>query len=130
MSALPDGIDSFLAQAGWGDAEIAPLPGDASFRRYFRLRRANGESTMLMHAPPPHEDPAPFLAVRHWLEKNGLRAPHLVAADAAAGWLLLEDFGDWRLREWLDEHPGDEGRLYEEAVDAVAGLVRSMLRKD
>jgi len=124
MSAHPDGIDSFLAHAGWAGADIAPLPGDASFRRYFRLRRANGVSAMLMHAPPPHEDPAPFLAVAQWLESNGLRAPHIVAEDAAAGWVLLEDFGDWRLREWLDENPGDEGRLYQGAVDALVQLHR------
>ena len=122
MSALPDGIDSFLATAGWADAQILPLPGDASFRRYFRLRRAGGQSAMLMHAPPPHEDPKPFLAVAHWLENNGLRAPHIKAEDAATGWVLLEDFGDERLREWLDANPGDEGRLYERAVDALVAL--------
>jgi len=40
MSAqLPEGLDAFLEDAGWGGAEVEPLPGDASFRRYFRLRR-------------------------------------------------------------------------------------------
>ena len=42
---LPDGLDAFLVGAGWGDAGIEPLPGDASFRRYFRIRR--GEQTGL-----------------------------------------------------------------------------------
>ena len=77
---------------------------------------------MLMHAPPPHEDPKPFLAVAHWLVNNGLRAPKILAEDVAAGWVLLEDFGDDRLREWLDVNPGDEGRLYEGAVDALLAL--------
>lgn len=124
MIAHPEGLDSFLAATDWAAAEIAPLPGDASFRRYFRLARPDGSSAMLMHAPPPHEDPRPFLAVAHWLENGGLRAPHIIAEDAAAGWVLLEDFGDWRLREWLDAHPGDEGRLYEAAVDTLAHLHR------
>ena len=31
--AAPD----FLAAAGWADAQILPLAGDASFRRYFRV---------------------------------------------------------------------------------------------
>lgn len=122
MNGLPHGIDSFLSHAGWTGAAIHPLPGDASFRRYFRLERPSGESAMLMHAPPPDEDPAPFLAVAHWLENNGLRAPHILAVDAQAGWVLLEDFGEWRLREWLDAHPADEGRLYESAVDALVAL--------
>ena len=124
MNAMPDGLENFLAKAGWGGAQIDPLPGDASFRRYFRLRKPGGEGAMLMHAPPPHEDPRPFLDVAHWLENGGLRAPHVIAEDAAAGWVLLEDFGDWRVREWLETHPDDEGALYERAVDTLVALHR------
>lgn len=122
MSALPDGIHSFLAAVGWGEAAISPLPGDASFRRYFRLARSGEEHGMLMHAPPPHEDPRPFLKVAEWLSAGGLRAPHVIAEDADAGWVLLEDFGDWRVREWLDAHPADEVQLYEGAVDTLIAL--------
>lgn len=124
MSALPDGIESFLATAGWGDARVAPLPGDASFRRYFRLVGPGAATAMLMHAPPPQEDPRPFLSVARWLATNSLRAPRIFAEDAAAGWVLLEDFGDWRLREWLDAHPEDESPLYEGAVDTLVALHR------
>lgn len=95
-SDLPAGVEAFLATAGWNDAVIEPLAGDASFRRYFRIRR--GERTaMLMDAPPPHEDPQPFLRAAKWLDANGLRAPHILAEDAARGLVLLEDFGDDRV---------------------------------
>lgn len=124
MSAtLPEGLHRFLATAGWDGAAVAPLPGDASFRRYFRLRR-DGESAMLMHAPPPHEDPAPFLHVARWLGENGLRAPAILAEDADAGWVLTEDFGDERVREWIDAHPQDERAIYAAAVDALVALHR------
>jgi hypothetical protein len=33
----PAGAPAFLAANGWNDAEIRPLAGDASFRRYFRV---------------------------------------------------------------------------------------------
>ena len=124
MNALPQGLAEFVAHAGWESAAIDPLPGDASFRRYFRLRHANGESAMLMHAPPPHEDPAPFLHVAHWLNANGMRAPAIMAEDAAQGWVLTEDFGDDRMRDWLDDHPADEHQAYTAAVDALAALHR------
>lgn len=124
MSALPDGIHAFIAQAGWAEAQIAPLPGDASFRRYFRIGRGSGETAMLMHAPPPNEDPRPFLMVAQWLANNGLRAPKIIAEDSISGWVLLEDFGDGRLREWLDANPDDEARLYANAVDTLVGLHR------
>lgn len=119
--ALPDGIHQFLGDTDWEGAEIAPLVGDASFRRYFRLRHG-GKSAMLMHAPPPHEDPRPFLHVAHWLGDNGMRAPHILEEDAAQGWVLTEDFGDQRMREWIDEHPGDEHDIYAQAIDALVQL--------
>ncbi|WP_133365178.1 aminoglycoside phosphotransferase family protein [Qipengyuania sediminis] len=123
MSDLPQDLDSFLAAAGWGDAEIAPLPGDASFRRYFRVTKG-GAAAMLMHAPPPHEDPRPFIAVARWLAEHGLRAPAILSAEPAAGWVLLEDFGNSRFREHVDAHPDNERPLYEGAVDALVALHR------
>ena len=121
---LPAGIEPFLATAGWGDAVVEPLPGDASFRRYFRLRRASGKTAMLMHAPPPHEDPQPFLRAAKWLDANGLRAPRILAEDAAAGLVLLEDFGDVRMREYVDAWPADETEVYRTAIDALIELHR------
>jgi N-acetylmuramate 1-kinase len=123
MTALPEGLAEFVAQAGWGGADIAPLPGDASFRRYFRLSNG-GESAMLMHAPPPHEDPTPFLHVARWLADHGMRAPAILAEDAGQGWVLTEDFGDDRMRDWLDLHPADERAAYAAAVEALAALHR------
>ncbi|MFY7745959.1 MAG: aminoglycoside phosphotransferase family protein [Erythrobacter sp.] len=124
MSELPEGLAAFTSRAGWGEARVAPLPGDASFRRYFRLTQASGETAMLMHAPPPHEDPAPFLHVAHWLNAGGMRAPAILAEDASAGWVLTEDFGNDRMRDWLDVNPADERAAYEAAVDALAALHR------
>jgi len=124
MSAqLPAGVDNFLKQAGWGGAEIAPLPGDASFRRYFRINRG-GKSAMLMDAPPPNEDPEPYLRAAKWLDANGLRAPHIYAEDAARGLVLIEDFGEVRMREYLDQWPGDERGVYTAAVDTLVELHR------
>jgi hypothetical protein len=119
--ALPDGLHSFLGDTEWEGAEIAPLVGDASFRRYFRLRMA-GRSAMLMHAPPPHEDPKPFLHVAHWLENNGMRAPHIFAENAGEGWVLIEDFGDQRMREWIDDHTDGERPVYARAIDTLVAL--------
>lgn len=121
IQPLPDGLHAFLAATPWQGAEIAPLAGDASFRRYFRLRH-DGATAMLMHAPPPHEDPRPFLDVAGWLEANGLRAPRILLADPAAGWVLTEDFGDVRVKERLDAHPREEQAIYSGAVDALIAL--------
>lgn len=121
--ALPAGLDDFLDAAGWGGAEVEPLAGDASFRRYFRIRRS-GESAMLMDAPPPHEDPRPFLAVGGWLAEHGMRAPAIHAARPESGLVLIEDFGDDRMRDWLDDNPAAERKVYTGAVDALVALHR------
>ena len=125
MNEYPTGLMAFIDRAGWGDARIEPIPGDASFRRYFRLRRdgdARRQTAMLMHAPPPEENPEPFLNVARWLGDHGMRAPDIYAEDAERGWILTEDFGDDRMREWVDAHPGDEYAAYEAAIDALAQL--------
>lgn len=122
-SDFPAGVDDFLADAGWRGAEIEPLPGDASFRRYFRIR--NGEErAMLMDAPPPHEDPRPFLHVGKWLSEHGLRAPRIFAEAPERGLVLIEDFGHDRMRDWLDENPSEERRAYADAIEALVELHR------
>lgn len=118
---LPNGLEAFLADAGWRDAVVEPLAGDASFRRYFRVKRGD-DSAMLMHAPPPHENPEPFLRAARWLDANGMRAPHILAEQAQSGWVLLEDFGLARMRDYLDQWPGDETEVYRGAIDALVEL--------
>ncbi len=122
MSAnVPEGVEPFLAAAGWTGGEIEPLPGDASFRRYFRIRRGD-KTAMLMHAPRPHEDPAPFLRAARWLDDVGQRAPIILHEAAADGLVLLEDFGEVRMRDYLDAWPDDETPVYASAVDALNAL--------
>ncbi len=120
---LPADVDSFLASAGWSGATVEPLAGDASFRRYFRIRLGK-KTAMLMDSPPPNEDPAPFLRAAKWLDANGMRAPLILAEDVPRGLVLLEDFGEARMRDYLDEWPVDEGEVYRAAVDALVDLHR------
>ena len=117
----PEHAHAFLASCGWEGAEILPLAGDASFRRYFRV--VHGDRTaVLMDAPPPQEDVKPFVAVAEWLGQAGLTAPEILARDMDRGLLLLGDFGDWRLREYLDDDPTRERDLYELATDVLIHL--------
>jgi hypothetical protein len=115
-------IDGFLAGHGWGAAERHPLAGDASFRRYVRLRRG-ADRAMLMDAPPPEEDVRPFVRVARLLERLGLSAPRVLAADEAAGLLLLEDLGDETYTRVLASG-GDETALYTLATDLLIDLHR------
>lgn len=119
----PIHVPAFLAEAGWGDAAVEPLAGDASFRRYFRVV-ASDRRAVLMDAPAPHEDTQPFLEVARYLSALGLRAPRVIAQDVAAGLLLLEDFGDNRMREAVDADPAIEPDVYRGVVDVLVELHR------
>lgn len=119
----PPAAAAFLAANGWAGAEITPLAGDASFRRYFRVRNADRRG-VLMDAPPPHEDPRPFISIARWLAERGFAAPAIHAADEAAGLVLIEDFGDDRMREAIETDPGSAVRLYSAAIDVLVALRR------
>ncbi|MET4897587.1 phosphotransferase [Sphingomonadaceae bacterium jetA1] len=117
----PADAPAFLARVGWEGAVIAPLAGDASFRRYFRVT-LDGRSAVLMDAPPPHEDPRPFIAIARWLVGRGFVAPAILGADEARGLVLIEDFGDERMREAIEANPDEAMALYGGAVDLLAAL--------
>lgn len=118
----PPGAPAFLNAAGWTDARIEPLAGDASFRRYFRVEDADGNRGVLMDAPPPHEDPAPFVQIAGYLVQHGFRAPEVIASDLERGLVLLEDLGNRRMREHLAYHPEEEEAVYTQAIDELLKL--------
>lgn len=121
-------IQAFLARAGWGEAAREPLPADASFRRYARLR-ADGRTAMLMDAPPPQEDVRPYIVVARCLAERGYSAPRILADDVANGLLLIEDFGDATYTRELAAG-ADERGLYELAVDVLIDLHRQRVAWD
>jgi len=82
-------LDAVLAT----DYQLSPLAGDASFRRYIRVHH-DGQQSMLMDAPPEHEDVRPFLRVASLLAHHGVHTPKVIAHNEADGLLLLQDFGD------------------------------------
>ena len=138
----------FLKAAGLGQAARAPLPGDASTRRYERLTTADGASLMLMDQAPTAESPPAdpswtpqqrqaagwnavarlsagrieaFAAVAAHLKSLGLSAPEIPALDAPNGLAVLEDFGD-DLFARVIEDGADETPLYLAAIEALAVL--------
>jgi aminoglycoside/choline kinase family phosphotransferase len=114
-------VDAFLAAHGRAAARRTPLAGDGSARRYSRLD-SRDRPCLLMECPP--EIPLqPFLDVDALLRRLGLSAPEVLAADAAAGLALIEDFGADTFTRLLDGG-ADEAGLYTLAVDTLIELHR------
>ncbi len=140
-------IEKFLRASGWGTAEHAPLPGDASTRRYIRLHM-NGKIAMLMDQPQGAEAPtAPadatpeerralgynaiarlagadcgrFVAASNYLRRQGLSAPEVYACDVKEGLAVIEDLGNDLYADVLARE-GDENALYQNAAEVLARL--------
>ena len=135
-------IRAFLARSGFAQAERQYVQGDASTRAYERLT-LDGASYILMNSPQRPDGPSvrdgkpysaiahladnvtPFVAMAQALRARGLSAPAIIAADRAAGLLVIEDLG----RELVvtgDPAAPIEAR-YEVATDLLAALHRAPL---
>jgi len=101
--------------------KLVPMIGDASFRRYFRLY-TEGDTYVVMDAPPGVEDVLRFMRIANVLNAHGLEAPHIFAQDAQNGFLLLSDFGDMTYLNALQTHAPTP--LYHKALQALAVLYR------
>jgi hypothetical protein len=113
---------AFAAAAGWGAATRVPLAGDASLRRYWRLALGPARA-VLMDAPPGQvDDAAAFAAIAAHLAAIGLSPPRVLAADAPAGFLLVEDLGDALFARLAAADRGREEALYAAATDVLLHL--------
>ena len=147
MAERDDQARDFLNHAGWKGAALAPLPGDASTRRYARVTMG-GCRAMLMDQPQSAETPAApahatpeerralgynavarlagadcarFVAVSNYLRGLGLSAPEIYAADPARGFVLIEDLSDALYADVLTDG-ADPRALYESAAEVLAAL--------
>ncbi len=98
------------------DYILTPLAGDASFRRYFRLK-FNGLNYVVMDAPPEKEDLGPFIHVAKTLAQADVLTPDILAINKEQGFLLLSDFGDELLLEKLNTQSADA--YYHQAMDTL-----------
>lgn len=98
---------------------LEPASSDASFRRYWRARHADG-TLILMDAPPGLEDCGRYVDLARRLRAIGLHTPEIHAEDLANGFLALSDLGDRVYLQELSTESAD--RLYGDALDALAAI--------
>lgn len=100
------------------------LPGDASFRRYYRLEghfpNQPSKKYIVMDAPTTHEKTHDFIDVAHLFKSLGLRVPEIIRQNTDEGFLILEDFGDTLLLGQLNHQTVDH--YYQKAMDILIQL--------
>lgn len=114
------------ARAVTGDAGLTleRASMDAGFRSYWRGDTATDApgagSVIVMDSPPDKEDVLPWLRIRGLLETGGVRVPRVLAEDADAGFLLLEDLGRDTYLHIIDADNADA--LFDAAVTQLLAL--------
>ncbi len=99
--------------------DLRAASSDASFRRYFRFN-VNGDTFVVMDAPPDKEDTAPFLRIARRFYDIGLNVPRIVETDIENGFLLLSDLGAEIYLPNLNDDTVE--RLYGDALGALVVL--------
>jgi N-acetylmuramate 1-kinase len=146
-------ISRLIDAAGFAGAERIVLAQDASTRSYERLVLGDRRA-ILMKAPPGNENPPcpphategerqelgwnavsrlaasrveAFMAVANHLNGLGFSAPQIFAADAQAGYAVIEDLGPDLFAEILAQGKADEISLYAVAGETLAALHRQAI---
>ena len=119
-AALPDEASAFLREF-LGDAwTVEPLPGDASVRRYFRIRLPDATTRMLAYYPREVRGQLEqFLSAYRTVQPHGRVPEVLLHSDAA---VLQTDVGDQTLFDLLHEDRDTGVRLYRAAIDALVAF--------
>ena len=116
MSDRTQKMQQWLDSLGYQEYKLELASEDASFRRYFRLKKGE-ESYIVMDAPPQKESCEAFVTVAKKLTDIRLSAPVILHADLDQGFLMMTDFGD---RHYLDElKPETANGLYGDAMSAI-----------
>lgn len=107
-------------------SDIRRTSADASFRRYFRVTDKNdGNTYIVMDAPPDKEDCTPFIHVTRLLRGVNVNAPEIFKENKPQGFLLLSDLGDQPYLSHLTNQRTDA--LY---ADAISALIQMQEIKD
>lgn len=135
-SRLAEVLVPFVREtAGGGGGTVETMVGDASTRRYHRVRTQGGVpgSVVIMELPdePLKSDevstgaPAelPFLNVQRYLAAGGIPVPQVYRADLGRGLVALEDLGDRTFESVVrDASTAERRRYYGAAMKQIVAI--------
>ena len=105
-------------------ARVEPLAGDASRRRFYRIRTTGGASCVLMDYGRTFEGETDDVVMARILGMAGLPVAKVLDIDGPTGCLLLQDLGDRTLQSALAELGAAARPMLERAVRLAAVIAR------
>lgn len=122
---------AWIAAQGFEVTAAERLPGDVGSRRYRRLTLADGGSALVVHYHDDDPERASaacrrYLASGELLARAGVAVPGVLAADCAAGRMLVEDAGAETLDRWAVARPWPEIEVRLRAALAAARRIAAL----
>ncbi|MBI3544454.1 MAG: phosphotransferase [Deltaproteobacteria bacterium] len=117
-------VRAWLGRLGRSVA-VTAIPGDASSRRYFRVRTRNSSFIcMKMQAFADVGEQLPFIQVQSHLSRLGVNVPQIIDLESKKGLILLADLGDETLLKRLERVSKKRDQLvwFKRAIDLVLNM--------
>lgn len=99
--------------------ELMPLSGDASFRKYYRLK-TNSKNLIAVDSDPEYENNHAFVSIANLLALQNVCVPEVKAVNYFKGFMLLSDLGEQTFLPLLNDKTVDE--LYGQAMDTLLDI--------
>jgi len=120
-------VDEYFAGKAYS---ISPVVGDAGLRDYSRAETKDS-SYIIMDCPPSYTSVEPFIKIANFLGKNEVSAPGIIKSDIKNGFLILEDFGNLSVKNYLLKLDAIEQKnVYYSSIDLLVQLQNVSPPKD
>ncbi|MGN0915548.1 MAG: aminoglycoside phosphotransferase family protein [Succinivibrio sp.] len=112
-------LSLFVSSITGRKPELVPLNGDASFRRYFKVKDS---PYIAVDAPPSSQKNEEFFRIDEDLAAVKIKVPKIYAINLNSGYMVLEDLGNIT---FATKAKGDIlSSMYEKAVDLLPRIAR------
>ena len=100
------------------ESKILPIAGDASFRKFYRLKLKKKNKIIIFASKDKYTNLVAYSAVNNFLRNNRILAPKLYEHNLSKGILIIEDFGDTTFNKILVKK-NSKFPIYKKLVDLL-----------
>ena len=98
--------------------KILPIAGDASFRKFYRLKSKKNSKIIIFASKEKYINLVAYSAINNFLIKNKIIAPKIYEHNLSKGILIVEDFGDTTFNKILVKK-NNKLSIYKKLVDLL-----------
>ena len=108
--------------------KIQPIAGDASFRKFYRVRLNKSSKIIAIAEKEKYKNIIVYSAINKFLRDNKIFAPKVFKHDPEKGIMIMEDFGDLTFHKFL-LNKRDKLPIYKKLVDLLLKIQKIQPKK-